>query len=136
MLTAMRDEITVWLAIAAGSAAGGVARHALTETITRTAGTAWPWGTWVVNVSGSAVIGALAAMVAAGWPGSWSATARHAAMTGVLGGFTTFSAFSAQTLALLQQGHWTAATAYAVLSVGMGVASCWLMFAAVQAALR
>lgn len=126
----------MWLAIAVGSAAGGIARHAFTEAIGRMAGNAWPWGTWVVNVSGSAAIGALTAMSVAGWPAAWSATARHAAMTGLLGGFTTFSAFSVQTLALLQQGQWLGAAAYAGLSVAVGVASCWLAFASVLAAVR
>lgn len=136
MLASMRTASAVWVAIAVGSAVGGVARHALTEAVGRIAGTGWPWGTWVVNVTGSAAIGALTAMAAAGWPVAWSAAARQAAITGVLGGFTTFSAFSVQTLALLQQGQWLAAAAYAGTSVAVGVASCWLAFAAVLAAVR
>lgn len=132
----MRGEIAVWLAIAVGSACGGVARHVLTEAAGRAWGTALPWGTLLVNVSGSAAIGALTAMAAAGWPGAWSVTARHAAITGVLGGFTTFSTYSVQTLALMQQGQWMAAAAYTAASLGVGVLSCWMAFAAVQAMVR
>jgi CrcB protein len=132
----MRGDLVVWLAIAAGSALGGVARHLVTEAAARSWGTALPWGTWLVNVSGSAAIGALTAMAAASWPAAWSVTTRHAALTGVLGGFTTFSTFSVQTMALLQQGQWMAALAYAALSLVVGVVSCWMAFAGVQALLR
>lgn len=126
----------VWVAIAVGSAAGGVARHWLTELVTAAAGPSFPWGTLLVNVTGSAAIGGLSAMAVAGWPGAWSLTARHALMTGLLGGFTTFSTFSLQTLALLQQGQWTAAAGYTVLSVAVGVGSCVAAFVSVQALVR
>jgi len=115
----------VWVAIAAGSACGGVGRHVLTEAVARAAGGGFPWGTLLVNVFGSAAIGVLTAMVDAGAPVAWTPAVRHAAITGLLGGFTTFSAFSVQTLALLQQGQPGAAAANLVLSVLLGVAACW-----------
>ncbi len=125
---------TVWAAIALGSAAGGVLRHSLTEAATRLLGTSFPWGTLAVNVSGSAVMGACAALSLASMPGAWSAVARHAVMTGVLGGYTTFSTFSVQTMTLLHQGQWWEAAANAVASVVLSVLSCGVGYAAVSVA--
>jgi fluoride exporter len=127
---------TVWAAIAAGSGLGGVARHFLTEAVGRAAGTGFPWGTVLVNASGSVAIGALAGMINTASPSAWSPLARHAMMTGVLGGFTTFSTFSIQTVDLLQQGQFAAATTNVVLSVLLGLAGCWAGFAAVLALSR
>lgn len=126
----------VWAAIAAGSAIGGVARHLLTEWVTRAAGAGFPWGTVVVNIAGSIAIGVIAALVSLGGPGTWSPVTRHAIMTGLLGGFTTFSTFSIQTLALLQQGQLTAATVNVLLSVLLGLAGCWAGYASVVALAR
>lgn len=130
-----RTGWTVWVAIAAGSALGGVARHLCTEVVTRIAGPGFPWGTVLVNVGGSVAIGALAAMATGSAP-TWTPLARQAMMTGVLGGFTTFSTFSVQTMALLQQGQVGAATANVLLSVLLGVAGCWAGFGAVVALAR
>ncbi len=129
-----RSGSIVLAAIAGGSALGGVARHLLTEAVTQMAGAGFPWGTLLVNVLGSGVIGAAAALSAGS--ASWTPLARHAAMTGVLGGFTTFSTFSVQTMALLQQGQLGAATANVLLSVLLGVVGCWTAFAAVTALAR
>ena len=126
---------TIWFAIALGSAVGGVLRHALTEGLARLAGGTFPVGTVAVNVTGSLAIGACVAL-SASVPGGWSPLARHTAMTGLLGGFTTFSAFSAQTVGLLQQGHWLAAAANVTSSVGLGVLACGAGYAAATAALR
>lgn len=126
----------VWTAIAVGSALGGVLRHALTEAVGRTAVGPFPWGTVLVNLSGSVAIGGAVAAVGGHWPGPWTSPARHAVVTGVLGGFTTFSAFSAQTLALLQQGSWAAAGANVGVSVVLGLAGCWAGYTAVAGWLR
>lgn len=124
------------VAIAVGSAAGGVLRHVTTEAVTRLAGAGFPWGTLIVNVTGSLVMGVCLGLWTLAVPAPWSPVARHAAMTGVLGGFTTFSAFSLQTMGLLQQGHWTAAAANAVASVGLSVLACGAGYSAVSIALR
>jgi fluoride exporter len=123
-------------AVAFGSAAGGVARHLLTEAVLRVAGQGFPWGTIVVNVSGSLAIGGLTALAGTAVPATWPPVWRDAAITGVLGGFTTFSTFSVQTLALLQQGQMTSAIANVALSVALGLAACWAGFALVSAAGR
>ena len=123
-----------WAAIAMGSAAGGVLRQLMTEAVTRLAGGSFPWGTLAVNVSGSAAMGACAALSMAAIPGEWSPVTRHATMTGLLGGFTTFSTFSVQTMTLLHQGYWLAAGANALASVCLSVLSCGVGYAAVTAA--
>jgi fluoride exporter len=125
-----------WLVIAAGSAAGGIARQATTEAVTRLAGGGFPWGTLTVNLVGSLAIGILAALAAATSPSAWTPVIRHATVTGFLGGFTTFSTFSVQTFALLQQGSWGAAAANAVMSVVVGVLACGAGYALTAAALR
>ena len=132
----MTTELGVWLAIALGSACGGVMRQALTESVTLLAGAGFPWGTWLVNVLGSGAIGAVAAAASQGWPGAWSSTGRHAVMTGMLGGFTTFSTFSVQVVGLCQQGRWVEASIYAVTSVAVSVGACWAAFSAMQAMAR
>lgn len=124
----------IWTAIALGSGIGGVLRHAVAESVIRLGGGV-PVGTLVVNVVGSMAIGGCMA-ASASLPGGWSPLARHTAMTGLLGGFTTFSTFSGQTLELLQQGHWLAAAANMMASVVLGVLGCSAGYAAATAALR
>ncbi len=123
-------------AIAAGSALGGVARHLLTEAVVRIVGAGFPWGTLLVNVSGSLAIGVMTALAGLAMPGSWPPVWRHAAITGLLGGFTTFSTFSVQTVALLQQGLFAAAMGNAALSLVLGIGACWAGFALVSALSR
>lgn len=130
------DRASWWVlgAVAAGSAVGGVARHLLTEAVTRIVGAGFPWGTVAVNVSGSLAIGVLTALAGSSVDGPpvW----RHAVITGVLGGYTTFSAFSVQTVALLQQGQTAAAFMNVGVSVAVGVVACWAGFAATVALAR
>lgn len=104
------------LLIACGSALGGVARYWLSGVVAMWIGETFPWGTIVINVVGSAVIGALAAFVDSGRVGLSTATQQFL-MVGICGGFTTFSSFSLQTLRLLQDGDWLRAGANVVLSV-------------------
>lgn len=123
--------VTVWAVIALGSAAGGVLRHLVTEIVTRLAGPGFPWGTILVNASGSLAMGALGALALGAVTAPWPPLVRHAAMTGVLGGFTTFSAFSLQTVALAAQGQWTAAAANVALSVVVCLVCCWAGYSTV-----
>lgn len=111
-----------WLWVALGSAAGGVARYACVTAMTARLGAGFPWGTLAVNLLGSAVIGFVAAATVAG--GRWDIgdAGRQFLMVGVLGGFTTFSAFSLQTLALLRAGDWFPAFAYVAGSLALCLA--------------
>jgi CrcB protein len=121
----------VWAVVALGSAAGGVLRHLVTEAVTRLVGAGFPWGTILVNASGSLAMGGMAALAVGTGTAPWPPLLRHAAMTGVLGGFTTFSAFSLQTVALASQGHWAAAAANVALSVVVCLVYCWAGYSAV-----
>lgn len=100
-------------------------RHWCTALATARIDSAFPWGTVLVNVSGSLLIGISAALLE---PGRWSATpaARDFVMVGLLGGYTTFSAFSLQTLQLLRQGKMWLAGANAAGSLMMCLLAVWL----------
>ena len=105
------------LAIALGGAAGSVVRHLLGSYVgARTTGL--PWGTLLVNVTGSLLLGFLARYLA----GRAHSPALAAALTvGFCGGYTTFSAFGVETVLLLERGAWTRALLYALASVTLCV---------------
>lgn len=123
--------VMVWVVIALGSAAGGVLRHLTTEAVSRMAGPGFPWGTITVNASGSLAVGVIAALALGNATAPWSPVMRHAAITGVLGGFTTFSAFSLQTVSLAAQGAWWAAALNVTVSVVLCLLCCWAGYVAV-----
>jgi len=107
------------LAVALGSAAGGMLRFWLVTWAARVLPHPLPVGTIAVNVIGSAIIGLLAAVTVSDPRALGGYTGHHLLMTGVLGGFTTFSAFSLQTLLLAHEGRWGGALANVVVSVGV-----------------
>lgn len=114
--------------VAAGGALGSVLRFALATVLAERLGLTFPWLTLLVNVLGSATIGWLASLGAHGVHWLDTPEMRAFLIVGVLGGFTTFSAFSLQTLELIRAGAWPAAGAYVGLSVGIclaGVAAGW-----------
>jgi CrcB protein len=110
-----------YLLIALGSALGGMTRHWCTLLISARLDSMFPWGTVLVNVSGSLLIGISAALLDSGGDSGGRLGAAQAArdfvMVGLLGGYTTFSAFSLQTLQLLRQDRWGLAGANAAGSV-------------------
>lgn len=110
-------ESYLWVMI--GSALGGVGRYGCAVLAERHLGEAFPWGTLGVNVVGSFIIG-LADVVLG------SSAARHFVMAGLCGGYTTFSAFSLQTLNLLHAGRAARAAAYVAASVMTCLMSVWL----------
>lgn len=116
------------LLVAIGSAIGGVARYGLSTLIAAAFGDAFPWGTLIVNVSGCLVIGLFAALTAPDGrlfvPGHW----RQFFMTGVCGGYTTFSSFSLQMLELAEKGQWWAAGANLFGSVAFCMVGVWSGF--------
>ena len=122
----MRGEALIVLAVAIGSALGGVARYGLSGLVARHVGEAFPWGTLLVNVLGSFLIGFVAALTGPAGRAPASAVVRHFWMPGIFGGFTTFSAFSLQTLSLAQDGEWTRAGANVFLSVVLCLLGVWL----------
>jgi len=112
-----------WLAIAVGGAVGAVTRHGLTLATARVVGTTFPWGTLLVNLLGCAAIG-VAFVLLDERPSS--PTLRALLMTGVLGGFTTFSAFALDAHGLTESGSPGRAAGYVLASVVLCLAGCWL----------
>lgn len=96
-------------------------------------GPSFPWGTMLVNVVGSFVIGLVAAMTGPDSRYIVSMEIRQFVMTGFLGGFTTFSSFSLQTLNLMQDGEWLYASANVMVTVALCLAVVWLGYVAGQA---
>jgi fluoride exporter len=103
-------------------------RFWVTDAIVRRMGVRFPWGTLGVNASGALLIGLLAALLPAETGSLRAATAWHFGVLGLIGGYTTVSSFSLETLALLHERAWGRAGANVLLSVG-------LCFAAVGAGL-
>lgn len=113
----------VWVII--GSALGGGARYWCSGFIARTIGETFPWGTLTVNAVGSLIIGLIAALTGPDGRLLMGTEARQFIMMGVLGGFTTFSSFSLQTLALAQDGEWMRAGLNVVGSVVVCLVAVW-----------
>lgn len=112
----------VILAVAVGGALGSVARYLL-STLLRNAAPGFPWGTLAVNVVGGLAMGVIVAY-AVTKPGALSDTLRLGLTTGILGGFTTFSAFSVETLLLWRDGSATAAFANVAANLTLSLAAC------------
>jgi fluoride exporter len=108
---------TLWIAV--GSAIGGVARFWLGVAVAQFAGSAFPYGTLLINIIGSFVIAYFGTMTMPDGPRPASALVRLFVMVGLCGGFTTFSAFSLQTIELLRDGENTSAALYIAGSVAL-----------------
>lgn len=107
------------LLVAAGGALGSVGRYLTGILMTRLLGMAFPWGTLTVNIVGSFAIGFLTELVARKLNASMEM--RLFIIVGVLGGFTTFSSFSLDTMALAERGATAAAIVYVLASVGLSL---------------
>lgn len=110
------------LLVALGGALGSVARYGVGFAAARWMGLGFPWGTLTVNIVGGFAMGLLAARI-----GPEQENLRLLLGVGILGGFTTFSAFSLETVRLIehQPGH---AALYVAASVVLSVGACWLGF--------
>lgn len=117
----MSPVIACWVAV--GSALGGVARYWCSGLAANWLGETFPWGTLIVNVTGSFLIGLIATLTSPDGRLMVSPEARQFMMVGIMGGFTTFSSFSLQTLRLAQDGDWLRAG----LNVVGSVAACLIM---------
>jgi CrcB protein len=114
----------LWIFI--GGGLGSLARWGVSGLIASKVGETFPWGTILVNITGSFVIGVFATLT--GPDGRWlaPATLREFFMIGICGGYTTFSSFSLQTLNLANDGQWFKAGANAVLSLVLCLLGVWL----------
>jgi CrcB protein len=108
--------LMVWLAVAVGGALGSLARYALKLGLMPLV--AFPWWTLIVNVSGGLLIGLMASLGR-----DWPEALRIGLIVGLLGGFTTFSAFSLETLELLRHQP-VLALANVLANVTLALAAC------------
>lgn len=113
----------LFLLACAGGALGAGARYVTYVEIARWWSSGFPWSTLTVNVVGSLLVGLLAAMFLEHWPDT--AELRIFLITGVLGGFTTFSAFSLDFMSLVERAQSGAAVLYAASSVILSIGACW-----------
>jgi CrcB protein len=114
-----------------GGALGAVARYGVLTVAPRLAPAGFPWGVLAANVAGSLLIGALA-----GWGsvrGGWGEGARLFLFVGVLGGFTTFSSITNDTLALAREGNALAALGNVALSLALGLGAAAMGYAGARA---
>jgi CrcB protein len=117
---------TFW-AVGLGAAAGGLARYYLATAISVRYGGGFPWATLLINISGSLLLGFII-QYALGTP-AVSVEVRLLLTTGFCGGYTTFSAFSYETAALLQEGRYERAALYVSGSVVLALAGTFAGFA-------
>lgn len=126
----MARPTDVILSIAAGGAVGSVARYLVAKAIQDHFGSAFPAGTLVVNLAGCIVLGFV--MRIALDTGEFSPTTRALLTTGFCGGFTTFSTFAWETIALVEEGALRRAAMYMGGSLLAGLAGIWLGTAAAR----
>jgi len=120
--------MTTWLMVGLGGAVGAMARHGLNHLVhQRAMTTTFPIGIFLINVLGSVAIGVLAGVMASGRI-HVSFAARTFIIVGVLGGFTTFSSFSLDTLALVRDGHHAQALWNVAGQVGLSLLGVWAGF--------
>jgi CrcB protein len=119
------DAAGPYVTVAIGSALGGVARHWCTVVSIEWLGVTFPWGTLFINVLGSFVIGFFFAIAGPDGRFATSANIRLFVMPGLCGGYTTFSAFSLQTLSLFQSGAWLRGGSYVAASVLLCLIAVW-----------
>ena len=113
-----------YLFVAVGGACGSCLRYLLTQVMTTLLGKNFPFGTLTVNLLGALIIGMTAGAIQQGVLGAhpW----RPLIMVGILGGLTTFSSFSLDTLLLLQQGEWLKGVVNVILNVLLCLLLAWV----------
>ena len=116
----------MYLAVALGGALGTIGRYLVSGVVANAFGETFPWGTLIINVSGSFVIGFFATLTAPDGRVMVSGTTRQFVMVGLCGGYTTFSSFSLQTLNLLRGGEFVPAAGNMVGSVVFCMIGVWL----------
>jgi fluoride exporter len=114
----------LWIMV--GSALGGAARYWGSYAVAIRFGETFPWGTLIVNVLGSFIIGFFNTLTGPDGRLFVPGTFRQFVMIGLCGGFTTFSSFSLQTLSLAQDGEWLRAGGNVGLSVVLCLVAVWL----------
>jgi CrcB protein len=114
--------VKAYLLVFLGAGIGGALRHGVNVGCARLCGMGFPWGTLMVNVVGSFLMGVIAAWLAFKAGEGWSQPLRLFLTTGILGGFTTFSAFSLDTVLIWERGQVGLAATYVAASVVLSIA--------------
>ena len=104
-----------WIVVGLGGAVGAMMRYRISLHMSHIVGDGFPWGTLVVNVIGCLVLGLLVALVSGKYP--IGDIARTGLQVGLIGGFTTFSAFSMELLRMVEDGSWIHGFIYIVASL-------------------
>jgi CrcB protein len=114
-----------------GGGIGAAARHGVNLLVSRLFGTAFPWATFIINVTGSTLMGLIAGFFAFRAGPGWPQDLRLFLTTGILGGYTTFSAYSLDAALLFESGRTATALVYVVVSVVLAIlglfAGLWLI---------
>lgn len=118
-----RRDLGTAAVVGLGGALGALARYGI-DVVWPWRPPEFPWATLTVNLTGSLVIGALLVVLIEGPPRAW--WVRPLLAVGVVGGFTTFSAFAVETVRLLDDAAVTRAVTYVVISLGFGMFAVWL----------
>ena len=113
-----------YVLVALGGALGSMARYGAAAWVNRLARSPFPWGTLAVNIAGSFLIGLV--MVLLLKTGEWRENFRLLLVTGIMGGFTTFSSFSWETWMLFEEGK----VPLALANIGVSLAVCLMATAA------
>jgi CrcB protein len=120
------DTAGSYVSVALGSIVGGVARYLVSVLFLSQFGNGFPWGTLFVNVTGSFIIGFYAALTGPDGRLFVSPRQRQFVMVGICGGYTTFSAFSLETLRLAQSGNFGTAAINLFISIVGWMAAVWI----------
>ena len=116
----------LYLVVAAGGALGTISRYFVSGMVANAFGETFPWGTLIINITGSFIIGFFWTLTAPDGRLFVSGSTRQFVMTGFCGGFTTFSSFSLQTLNLMNDGEWLPAAGNILGSVTLCMLGVWL----------
>jgi CrcB protein len=123
-----------YLIVFVGAGIGGALRHGVNMASARLMGVNFPWGTLTVNIVGSLAMGLLAGYFA--FKGEAAQAWRLFLTTGILGGFTTFSAFSLDTALLYERGALTSLAGYVLASVLLSILAVFVGLAIIKAGMR
>ena len=111
-----------YLLVFFGAGLGGCLRHTINLLAAKLLGTNFPWGTFLINITGSTVMGLIAGFLAFRANEAWTPHVRLFMLTGILGGYTTFSAFSLDAALLYERGELGQCALYVGGSVGLALA--------------
>lgn len=121
------------LVVFLGAGLGGVVRHVVNMTVPKLLGTGFPFATFLINVSGSFLMGIMVGYLAFKDGEFWNQTMRLFLTTGILGGYTTFSTFSLDFFLLMERGAYSSALAYVVGSVALAFIAVFVGIAVMRA---